>query len=116
MWWFSFVDKNASTEERQKQLNRVNHVFGPAGFLEQEDGENWSQATRQTTGLISRQIPQVLKMNLGRGEVVKEHGLAYIDGNNSEHAQMWTYGAWVQWMTGCDWDALRANTEPPDRL
>jgi 3-phenylpropionate/trans-cinnamate dioxygenase alpha subunit len=116
LWWFSFVDKSSSPEEQKAQLNRVIHVFGPAGFLEQEDGENWSQSTRQTNGYVSKRIPHALKMDVGRGKVIKEHGLARIEGNNTEHAQMWTYAAWAQWMTGADWDTLKAKTEPVDVL
>ena len=52
----------------RRSIHRSNHVFGPAGLLEQEDGENWSQSTRQTNGYMSKKIPQLLKMNLGTGQ------------------------------------------------
>jgi 3-phenylpropionate/trans-cinnamate dioxygenase alpha subunit len=116
LWYFSFVDKNAQPEERAMWLMFANHIFGPAGLLEQEDGENWSQATRQTSGYKSREIAQVLKMDLGRGKVIKEHGLARIDCQTSEHAQLWTYAAWAQWMKGLSWDELRQATAPRDLL
>jgi 3-phenylpropionate/trans-cinnamate dioxygenase alpha subunit len=91
-----------------------NHGFGPAGLFEQEDGENWAQSTLQVRGSRSRKIPHLLKMNLGRGEIVKEHGLCRIDGTSSEHAQLWLYHSWAQWMKGLDWDALRKATVPPE--
>jgi 3-phenylpropionate/trans-cinnamate dioxygenase alpha subunit len=116
LWWYSFVDKNATPEQRGLAMMLHNHVFGPAGLLEQEDGENWAQSTMQTTGYKSREIPQALKMNLGRGKIVKEHGLARIDANTTEHAQLWTYAAWAQWMTGADWDTLKAQTTPGDYI
>ena len=53
-------------------------------------------------------------MNLGRGEIIKEHGLSRIDGTSSEHAQLWLYHSWAQWMKGLDWDALRKATTPPE--
>jgi 3-phenylpropionate/trans-cinnamate dioxygenase alpha subunit len=68
----------------------------------------------QTAGYRSRKMPHILKMNLGNGKVLKEHGLAHIDGNTTEHAQLWTYAAWEHWMSGCTWDELRARTTPPD--
>jgi len=115
VWWFSFVDKNASDDMRKMAVAMANHIFGPAGILEQEDGENWAQSTLQTQGYASRQVPQLLKMNLGRGEVVKDdQGPARIYGAVSEHAQLWTYMAWDAWMSGCDWDELRERTTPPD--
>jgi 3-phenylpropionate/trans-cinnamate dioxygenase alpha subunit len=67
-------------------------------------------------GGASRRIPQVLKMNLGRGKVIKEHDLARIEGKTTEHGQMWTYHSWAQWMRGSDWDTLRDATNPPDFL
>ncbi len=116
IWWFSFVEKNATPEKRKMTTMLASHVFGPAGILEQEDGENWAQSTLQTRGARSRRIPQLLKMNLGRGEVKKEHGLARIEGCTSEHAQLWTYHSWAQWMKGLEWDALKKATTPPDRM
>jgi nitrite reductase/ring-hydroxylating ferredoxin subunit len=114
MWWFSFAERNATPEARAMSLWFCNHGFGPAGFFEQEDGENWAQATLQVRGSRSRKIPHLLKMNLGRGDIVKEHGLCRIDGTSSEHAQLWLYHSWAQWMKGLDWDALRKATIPPE--
>ena len=94
----------------------ANRVFGPAGVLEQDDGENWSQATAQSHGLASRRVKHLVNMGLGRGRVVKEHGLARIEGITNEHGQRWTYHAWAQWMKGTSWDALRAATTPGDSL
>jgi 3-phenylpropionate/trans-cinnamate dioxygenase alpha subunit len=115
-WYFSFIDKNASEEQRRKALHGLIHVHGPAGLLEQEDGENWAQATRQTRGYISQHIPQQLKMNLGRGKIIKEHGLARIEAGTSEHAQLWTYLSWAQWMSGANWEQLRIQTLPSELL
>jgi 3-phenylpropionate/trans-cinnamate dioxygenase alpha subunit len=116
LWWYTFVDKNATPEQRAEVVFMANHVFGPAGLLEQEDGENWAQSTMQTTGYRSKEVPQALKMDLGRGKIIKEHGLARIDGEINEHAQLWTYAAWAQWMSGADWETLKKNTTPGDYL
>ena len=53
-------------------------------------------------------------MGVGRGKVVKEQGLARIDGVTSEHGQLWTYHSWAHWLKAGSWDDLRAATEPPD--
>jgi len=116
IWWFTLVDRNATPEARQRQIKRGLMLFGPAGLLEQDDGENWAQSTIQSAGLASRQIPQLLKMDLGQGRVIKEHGLARIEGSTSEHGQLWTYHAWSQWMRGLSWEELRAATSPGDIL
>jgi 3-phenylpropionate/trans-cinnamate dioxygenase alpha subunit len=114
IWWFSFVDRAADEEKQHAAIARSIHVFGPSGLLEQEDGENWAQSTMGTRGLAARRVPQLLKMDLARGRVIKEAGLARIEGAVSEHAQLWTYGAWSHWMAGETWEELKASTEPPD--
>lgn len=114
IWWFTFVDRGLPPAVRRQQVTMANRVFGPAGLLEQDDGENWAQATMQTLGKASQRIPQRLIMGLGRGEVIKEHGLAYIETTTNEHAQLWTYHSWAQWMKGLSWDKLCTATQPPD--
>jgi 3-phenylpropionate/trans-cinnamate dioxygenase alpha subunit len=114
IWWFSFVDRSLPDEYQALQIALATRVFGPAGILEQDDGENWGQATAQTVGIASRGMKHLLTMGLGRGKVIKEHGLARIEGLTSEHGQLWTYHSWAQWMKGLPWDDLRAATEPPD--
>jgi phenylpropionate dioxygenase-like ring-hydroxylating dioxygenase large terminal subunit len=112
IWWFSFVDRNATEELRSAQIARAITVFGPAGLLEQEDGENWTQATMQTLGSASREVPQMIHMGLGRGAIVHEAGLARIETQTNEHGQRWTYNAWAHWMKGATWDELKVATTP----
>jgi 3-phenylpropionate/trans-cinnamate dioxygenase alpha subunit len=115
IWWYSFTDRDNPPERRAVDVMVANHIFGPAGLLEQEDGENWSQSTMQTRGMASRRIPQLLRMDLGRGKILRdEQGRARIEGTTNEHAQLWTYAAWAEWMKGSDWETLRANTTPGD--
>jgi len=116
IWWFTILDRDLPEEARRLMVNLANRLFGPAGMLEQDDGENWSQSTMQTHGSASRQVPQLVNMGLRRGKVIKEDGLARIEGLTNEHGQLWTYQAYAQWMKGLDWDELRAATEPPDVL
>ena len=116
IWWFTFVDRQTPPELRRMMVTFANRIFGPAGVLEQEDGENWSQATAQSHGVASRRVKHLVNMGVGRGRVVKEHGLARIEGLTSEHGQRWTYHAWAQWVKGTSWDALRAATTPGDMI
>jgi len=116
VWWFSFVAKDASPEWRAGMVMAANHAFGPAGFLEQDDGENWWQSTSTSKGVAMRGIRHLLRMDHGTGKVIKENGLARIESAGSEHGQLWTYHCWAQWMKGLGWDELRKSTEPPDLL
>ena len=117
IWWFTFAERNWPDEVRQMVVFMGNHIFGPAGVLEQEDGENWAQSTRQTRGLASRQIPQLLTMNLGHGQVIRDgQSPPRIECTTSEHGQLWTYHAWQQWISGASWNELLDSTTPPDTI
>ena len=92
----------------------MNHVFGPAGLLEQDDGENWSQSTRSARGVASRGLGQALSMGLGRDEVrVGAGGEHYVEGLIGEHGQRWLYRAWTEWMSARDWAELEATRSAP---
>lgn len=114
IWWYTFAPKEMTPQQRAVVVGMANHVFGPAGFLEQEDGENWAQSTMQTTGYMSQHIPNMLKMDLGRAKLQRDpRGFSYSYGGITEHPQLWTYVAWQEWMRGSNWEELRKNTEPP---
>ncbi len=114
VWWFTFNNLDDSPEDQRAHVGRAIHAFGPAGFLEQEDGENWSQSAMQTRGGAARDVPQLLKMGLGRGKIIHEDGLARIEAPVNEHAQLWTYLAWKEWLKRPSWDELRRKTTPGD--
>jgi 3-phenylpropionate/trans-cinnamate dioxygenase alpha subunit len=119
IWWFSFVRKDLPPEQRAMTIAGAIHSFGPAGMLEQEDGENWAQSTLQTLGAASSKIPQLLMMNLRRGKVVHDENdldPPYIECSINEHGQLWTYLAWVEWLKGGSWAELQERTRPPDVL
>ena len=50
IWWFSFTNLDLPQELRDFITTIQIRLFGPAGLLEQDDGENWSQSTIQTIG------------------------------------------------------------------
>ncbi|WP_091736097.1 aromatic ring-hydroxylating oxygenase subunit alpha [Phenylobacterium immobile] len=114
IWWFTFMDTSLSDEGRAKRVQSANHVFGPAGMLEQEDGENWDQSTRAMRGPIARRYPLNFQMGLGHGEIKRAGDVSYIDTPINEHAQLWLYRAWADWMSAASWaDLKRDATRPP---
>ena len=114
LWWFTIVPKNAAPELRRQMISQANHVFGPAGILEQDDGENWSQSTRSARGFSSRRLGQHLSMGLGHDRAkAGDNGEHYIESCVSEHGQRWLYRAWSEWMAARDWTELKANHTPP---
>jgi phenylpropionate dioxygenase-like ring-hydroxylating dioxygenase large terminal subunit len=114
IWWFTFVDRNLPRETRDFMVTIACRIFGPGGVLEQDDGENWAQATAQTRGIASRRMKHQLTMGLGRGKIIKHGGLSRIEGFTAEHGQLWTYHSWAQWMKGLSWDELKRVTTPGD--
>lgn len=114
LWWFTLVPKSAPPAAKREIIRRMNHIFGPAGLLEQDDGENWSQSTRSARGVASRDLGQTLQMGLGRDEMrVGDGGEHYVEGLIGEHGQRWLYRAWTEWMCARDWAELEANHSAP---
>jgi hypothetical protein len=114
LWWFTFVPKGAPAPFRQAMIRMATHLFGPAGLLEQDDGENWSQSTRAAAGYSSRKVGAALLMGLGRDEVsVGEGGQQFVEGYVGEHAQRWFYRSWTEWLAARDWAELEATRSPP---
>lgn len=117
LWWFTFVDKNSSEEQKKNIIRMATHFFGPAGLLEQDDGENWNHSTRTCrTTRITGQRP--LNFSMGKGlDTVDEvpSGQSKIETVINEHGQLWTYRSWAEWMGADDWPALIANHSPEPR-
>ncbi|WP_374348649.1 aromatic ring-hydroxylating dioxygenase subunit alpha [Phenylobacterium sp.] len=110
LWWFTVVPKNAPPEVRHMAVRQAVHLFGPAGLLEQDDGENWSQSTRASHGIASRKLGHTLQMGLGQDEAnIGAGGQQYIETQVNEHGQRWLYRSWVEWLTARNWAELKAN-------
>ncbi len=118
LWWFTFIEKDADETSRKNVLNVASHMFGPAGLLEQDDGENWEQCTRGTRGVAGRRYPLHFGMGAGHDTVSTDGGQAHIETKVNEHGQRWTYRCWADWMSAADWPALRADhaAPPTDRV
>lgn len=116
-WYFSFVDKNASEEERRAILQRNIMRLGPGGVIEQDDGENWELSTKGAAAPAMRNVPVNYQMGAGKGELVQESELGFpvmkARRTNEEYAR-WQYRAWADWMDADSWQSLKANHAHPD--
>lgn len=113
LWWFTLVPRAAPPALRQRMIRTAAHLFGPAGLLEQDDGENWSQSTRSARGLASRALGHHLQMGLGHDPVqTGPDGERYIETGVNEHGQRWFYRGWRTWLAARDWAELRAEHPP----
>jgi len=113
IWWFTFLPKSYSDEQKRMAMKFMSHSFGPAGMLEQDDGENWSQSTQASRGVVGRTYPHNLKMALGQDEVmVDPSGQKRIETRVNEHAQRWHYRCWSEWLQAETWGELQTLRSP----
>jgi phenylpropionate dioxygenase-like ring-hydroxylating dioxygenase large terminal subunit len=113
IWWFTVMPKSFTAEQRRLAKKFITHSFGPAGLLEQDDGENWSQSTASSLGVASRRHPHNMQMGMGQDEVtVDPSGQKAIETRVNEHAQRWTYRCWAEWLRARDWPELMATHSP----
>ena len=113
-WWFAIAEKGLSKDELRARVTMAVHTHGPAGLLEQDDGENWDQSTRGTRGVVARRHPLNFAMGLGHGRVQgADQSPGYIDTTVNEHAQLWIWQSWADWMEAEDWQALRRDHSRP---
>jgi phenylpropionate dioxygenase-like ring-hydroxylating dioxygenase large terminal subunit len=113
LWWFTLLPKQMAGEQRRWAIYMANHVFGPAGLLEQDDGENWSHSTRGAMGAHTRTLPLNYAMGRGHDRVqVDPSGQSRIETVVNEHAQRWTYQSWQEWMRADSWQELMAHHSP----
>jgi phenylpropionate dioxygenase-like ring-hydroxylating dioxygenase large terminal subunit len=107
-------DRNASPEAQVMQQRLAFRKFGPAGLLEQEDGENWDQATAGTRIKQIEDAALNYEMGLGRGTIVNDGQTPpRIESMINEHAQLWFYRSWADAMQAGSWDDLRAHHTVP---
>jgi hypothetical protein len=110
VWWFTFMPKNYTDEQRRIAMKFMSHSFGPAGLFEQDDGENWTYSTKAALGPASQRQPHNLQMALGEDEVREDPtGQKSIDSAVNEHAQRWHYRCWSDWLKAENWKELIIN-------
>ena len=119
IWWYTILDHAAPADVFEQRRNRRVHNFGPAGMLEQDDGENWGESTKGAHGVVTQRYPLHYGMSLGHGDIHRdENGPPRINAPNvNEHAQLWYYRNWARWMASSSWDELRdIHPDVPDNV
>ncbi|MGE0057541.1 MAG: SRPBCC family protein [Dehalococcoidia bacterium] len=114
IWMWVFVDKNAPEEVSKALRLTSGRHFGPGGMMEQDDGENWDQSTAAMKGVVSGRYPLNYAMGLHHGDIIEdEDGPPRIQTHCNEHAQLWTYRAWSDFMAADSWEDLKKNHSIP---
>lgn len=108
VWVFCIADKAAPPEVKEALKKSHARAFGPAGFLEQDDSENWIEVQKVLRGHKARQTDFCMQMGLGFEER-REDGIPGItNGTFAETAARGFYQRWVDLMTGKSWTDIEA--------
>jgi phenylpropionate dioxygenase-like ring-hydroxylating dioxygenase large terminal subunit len=111
----ALFDQNGTPETQLAEKRLAFQKFGPAGLYEQEDGENWDQATSGASIDPLQDEDLNYAMGLGSGTFVNDgQSPSRIDSFVNEYGQMWFYRFWGDAMKAGTWDELRRNHARPE--
>jgi phenylpropionate dioxygenase-like ring-hydroxylating dioxygenase large terminal subunit len=115
-WKTTLVDRNLSEEEQRMQVRASNRHFGPAGMFEQDDGENWSLSTAGCASAVEQRYALNYAMGMGHGSLTagSEGEPPLIEALVNEHAQLWMYRCWGEYLTAETWPELQKNHLHPN--
>ena len=111
------VDRNASEETRRMQIRSSNRHFGPAGCSSRMTGKTGTRA-RTARAAAARDRDLHYAMKLGRARLTRlGDSPPLIEDLVNEHAQLWLYHCWAEFMDAASWPELRAaHTQPTDHF
>ena len=107
-WVFCIADKAAPPEVKEALKKSHARAFGPAGFLEQDDSENWVEVQKVLRGYKARQSELCVQMGLGFEERRDDGIPGVTNGTFAETAARGFYQRWVELMAGKSWDEIEA--------
>lgn len=114
-WVFCIADKAAPPEVKEALKKSHARAFGPAGFLEQDDSENWVEVQKVLRGHKARQTDFCVQMGLGFEER-REDGIPGVtNGTFAETAARGFYQRWVDLMIGKNWPEIEAASAAYDQ-
>lgn len=118
-WYFTFVSKNSTPEEKKAVIERNISRLGPAGMVEQDDGENWQLSTAGSRSQALRDVPLNYQMGLGSGSIVPSADgfpvLGDVRQTTEEYAR-WQLRAWAEWLEARSWSELIEKHSVPASL
>lgn len=110
VWAFCIADKDASPDVKAAFERSATRAFGPAGFLEQDDSENWVEIQKVLRGKRARQTKLIVEMGLGN-EKVREDGIPGITNYIfSETAARGMYRRWADLLASETWNEVHERT------
>lgn len=71
VWAFCITDKAAPQHIKEAMELNACRAFGPAGFAEADDGENWIEIQKVLRGYKARKSKLIMEMGLGNENTVR---------------------------------------------
>ena len=103
-WSWVLVDKDASSQVKDTFRKMYQSTFGPAGLLEADDGENWSEVTSGASG--SQSVNYDFYYGMGMGcDGPHDQLPGSVGHTKSEHPQRGFYKHWKKLMRACSEEA-----------
>ena len=96
-WSWVLVDRDAPRETKNLFKSMYQATFGPAGLLESDDGENWSEVTAGAQGSQSEPYDFYYGMGLGC-DAPHDKLPGSVGHTKSEHPQCGFYRHWRSMM------------------
>ena len=110
VWAFCITDAAASDEVKEAFERSATRAFGPAGFAEADDGENWIEIQKVLRGYKARQNKLIVEMGIGN-ERRRYDGIPGITNHIfSETAARSMYRYWADLLIHEKWeDVIKAS-------
>jgi len=111
VWAFCITDKAAPQHIKEAMELNACRAFGPAGFAEADDGENWIEIQKVLRGYKARKSKLIMEMGLGN-EKYREYGIPGITNHVfSETAARGMYRHWANLLMHEKWEDVQRADE-----
>ncbi len=104
IWGNCLLDKAAPDEVKKTAMRWYTQTFGPSGFLEQDDMNNWLGGTDTSKSRVAQRFPMNLQMGLGHEN--EDAGASMYSGRPAEKRQRAFYIRWAEMMDAPSWSTV----------
>lgn len=106
VWAWVLVDRAAPDTAKEAFKLGAIRAFGPAGMLEQDDGENWVEIQKVLKGAVARQTKFCVQMGLGHEQRDRNGFKGVTNHVISETAARGLYRQWADLMASDSWEEV----------
>ncbi|HLF77724.1 MAG TPA: Rieske 2Fe-2S domain-containing protein [Dehalococcoidia bacterium] len=105
IWNYAFVHKNAPQEFKDAKRKQGMQIFAPSGLFEQDDVDNWEQATLSGQSRTARRY--IVDLSMGNGHEKYHEEIPGLTAKSlSESNQRQFYQHWKDMMTADSWSQI----------